>query len=384
MSLLGFEEQALDLAGGLHTAREIAQQPRTLRAIHDQLARDAAELAHFIEPLIMRRDMRVILTGAGTSAFIGECLAPYLANELPCRIEAIATTDIVAGPNHYLERDTPTLILSFGRSGNSPESVAAIDIADQLVSECYHIAITCNSEGTLAQRLTGAPHCHVITLPDETHDRGFAMTSSFTGMMYAALFAICGIETMSARIDPIITAVEGVITGPIGQIEALAKLRFERVVYLGSNGLKGLAREASLKLLELSDGETVAVHDTPLGFRHGPKTIVTSRTLIVVLVSNDANTRRYDLDLLSEIQRDAKAQKILAISAKPLPGVEAILIPTLADAHDVDLLFPMIIAPQIYAFHQSLALGRTPDNPNAAGFVNRVVKGVDIYALQAI
>ena len=52
-------------------------------------------------------------------------------------------------------------------------------------------------------------------------------------------------------------------------------------MYLGGQEFKGLAREAALKMLELSDGTVVALAETPLGFRHGPKTIVNGKTLVV-------------------------------------------------------------------------------------------------------
>ena len=50
------------------------------------------------------------------------------------------------------------------------------------------------------------------------------------------------------------------------------------------------------------------------------------------------------------------------------------------DAEDVDLLIPFIVAPQIFAFEESLARGLSPDNPNTSGTVNRVVQGVRIHA----
>ncbi len=383
MCLLGLETSALAAAGGLATAREIAQQPETLRAVHALVARQSAPLAAFLSPLIGRPELRVILTGAGTSAFIGDCLVPYLARHLPCRLEAVATTDIVAGPGCWLDRETPTLLISFGRSGNSPESVAAIHLADQLVAECHHLVITCNADGALAARMTGNDRGFALALPDATHDRGFAMTSSFTGMMYAALAALVGVEAMTDRIGPIADAVDAIVRDQAAAMQTLAAQNFERVVYLGSNGLKGLACEAALKLLELSDGATVAIHDSPMGFRHGPKTIVTDKTLIVVFVSNDPYTMRYDLDLLAEVQRDGKAARIIALSTRPIEGSETIVIPALGQADDCDLLFAMIVAPQMLAFHQSLALGQSPDNPNAAGIVNRVVQGVSIHALQS-
>jgi tagatose-6-phosphate ketose/aldose isomerase len=378
--LLGHNDADLLNAGGMHTAQEIVHQPDTLRAVHIVLAREQEALSRFVQPLIARPDLRVILTGAGTSAFIGECLVPYLSSRLPCRLEAVATTDIVAGPGHYLERDTPTLLVSFGRSGNSPESVAAVDLADQLVGECHHLAITCNADGALAKQMAGRQRSYALTLPDATHDRGFAMTSSFTGMMYAALAVLTGVETMASRVDPIADAVQHMITSTAAGMHALSTQDFDRVVYLGSNGFKGLAQEAALKLLELTDGETVATFDTPMGFRHGPKTIITARTLIIVFVSNDPYTRRYDLDLIAELRSDAKAARIIAISAQALDGPDVLHIRAMEAADDCDLLFPMITAPQMFAFYQSLAHGKTPDNPNAAGLVNRVVQGVRIHA----
>jgi tagatose-6-phosphate ketose/aldose isomerase len=49
------------------------------------------------------------------------------------------------------------------------------------------------------------------------------------------------------------------------------------------------------------------------------------------------------------------------------------------DAEDVDLLFPFLAAAQIFAFETSLACGLSPDDPNRAGTVHRVVQGVRIH-----
>ncbi len=293
------------------------------------------------------------------------------------------TTDLVSAPYLYFEKDTPTLLVSFGRSGNSPESIAAIDLADQFVDDIHHLAITCNPEGALARRFATAGNGMAILLPEETHDRSFAMTSSFSCMMVAALAALSGIDGMAVRVDRMARAVETVIATQAEAMKSLAGKGYERVVYLGSHGFKGLAREAALKLLELTDGGAIAVYDSPLGFRHGPKTIVNDRTLVVIFVSNHAYTRRYDLDLLEEIWRDGRHGGLLAVCGRDdgIPaGIARLLIPAMADAEDVDLLIPFIAAPQIFAFEASLARGLSPDTPNVSGTVNRVVQGVRIHA----
>src|SRR5271156_1440390 len=121
---LQLDETTLSRAGALWTAREIAQQPASWLRTQDVIGGHTTSIGRFLAPLLARTDLRIILTGAGSSAFIGECLAPLLLSRLGRRVEAIATTDLLSGPTQYLQRDVPTLLVSFGRSGSSPESVA--------------------------------------------------------------------------------------------------------------------------------------------------------------------------------------------------------------------------------------------------------------------
>lgn len=353
------------------TAREIRQQPDTLRASQALLERDRAHIEAFVGPLLADPATRIVLTGAGTSAFIGEALAPWLSRTLERCVEAIPTTDLVSAPHLHFRRAVPTLLVSFGRSGSSPESVAAVDLADTQLDRVHHLVITCNPDGELARR--AGESTHVVVLPSETHDRGFAMTSSFSAMMLAAASILEGIEAVGARVAAIAEAVNGALQTEPAAAE-LARRGFERVVYLGSGVFKGLAREAALKLMELSDGAVVTAFDTPMGFRHGPKTIVSDRTLVVVFMSNDPLTRLYDADIVTELRRDGSAE-VISIGAG---GDLAVGDPGLGD---VDLLFPYIVPAQLFGLKVSLALGLTPDEPNATGTVSRVVQGVRLHAL---
>ncbi|MGK6321178.1 SIS domain-containing protein [Sphingomonas sp. DT-204] len=362
------------------TRREIEQQPETLRATQAMLRARQAEIEGFVAPLLARPELRIVLTGAGTSAFIGECLAPWLSNLLGRPVEAIATTDIVSAPALHLRRDAPTLLVSFGRSGSSPESIAAVDLVDATVAEAHHLVVTCNPDGELGRRTSA--NTHVVALPEATHDRGFAMTSSFSAMTLAALSILGGIVALDARVPAIAAAVEDVLARSEPVVADLAARGFKRVVYLGSGVFKGLAREAALKLMELSDGAVVTAFDTALGFRHGPKTIINGETLAVVFVSNDPLTRLYDLDIVEELRGDGRCGAVITVSARPEDGAD-ITVAGMAEAVDADLLFPFIVPAQLFGLHVSLALGLAPDRPNASGTVNRVVQGVRIHALPA-
>lgn len=378
-SLTGLGAAELEARGAAWTAREIAQQPAIWLEVAQLVARERVRIVEFLAPLLSNPQLRVVLAGAGTSSFIGECLAPALAAQLHRRVEAIATTDIVSGPRLRLQNDTPTLLVSFARSGGSPESVASVELAETLLSNVHHLIITCNRDGALALRAPTLRSAQVLLLPDATNDRGFAMTSSFTSMVLAAglLFGVIRHESVPA----LSRAAESLLP-QIGTVaRRLVSREFQRVVYLGSNELSGLAAEAALKLLELTDGQTVAIADSTLGFRHGPKTIINARSLVVVMLSNDTYTRAYDADLLAELRRDDRAGGILALSAHADEslGDEQLLFQGMSRASDIELALLYILVGQSFGLAQSLALGLTPDRPNAAGIVSRVVQGVTIH-----
>jgi tagatose-6-phosphate ketose/aldose isomerase len=379
---LQLDEATLTRSGAVWTAREIAQQPASWLRTQDVIRQHAESIAGFLTPLLARTDLRIILTGAGSSAFIGECLAPLLLRKLGRRVEAIATTDLLSGPTQYLQHDVPTLLVSFGRSGSSPESVAVVDLAERLLRECHQLVFTCNEQGTLYRRCRERARSLAILMPPETHDQSFAMTSSFTAMMLAASLVFSGSE--SGNVEQLARATRELLAEHNAGLRSLAAENYSRVVYLGSNGFKALAREAALKLLELTDGKVVAAFDSPLGFRHGPKTIVTHDTLVFMFVSNDPYTRRYDLDLLRELRADGLAGRIIAITAQPEDVTaqgEYLRVAQLTTADDGELYFPYVVCGQLYAFHRALALGNTPDQPSHTGTVTRVVHGVTLHPL---
>jgi tagatose-6-phosphate ketose/aldose isomerase len=384
MHAFGLNAAQIDGAGAHWTVREVLQQPQVWAAIETLIAGEAARLHGFLEPLLQLPDIRLVLTGAGTSAHIGECLAPAFARTLNRRVEAIPTTDLVASPRSYLSADIPTLLVSFGRSGNSPESVAAIEVADTSVRHCFHLIFTCDAGGALYRRANTTANTHVILLPEDSNDRGFAMTSSFTGMLLAAALALRVVPTGSARTSALAHFAGQILPDAMPVLQSLVSQDFTRMVYLGGKEFQGLAREAALKMLELTDGQVVAIADSPLGFRHGPKTILNRDTLVVVFVGNDDYTRQYDLDLIGELRRDAVAGRVVALCARPdvAQHPDDLLLGTARDSTglcDLELCLPYAMFAQSLALLRSLSLGVRPDTPNAAGTVSRVVKGVTIH-----
>ena len=388
--LLGLEISKLEDCSGLNTAKEIIQQPDTWRESVKNLIKNKIEIKSFINSFLSKKDFRIILTGAGTSAFAGEVCEPYLTSLLNKRVEAIATTDLVASPKSYFIKDIPTLLVSFARSGNSPESVHAVNLASQLVDDLYQIVITCNENGKLAKNTVNDEKSLLLLMPPQTNDLGFAMTSSFTTMVLNAMavFNINNIENFSSDVDKLSNSVNDFIENNIEKVTSLSNEDFERIVYLGSSTSKGIARESALKVLELTAGKVNASYDTPLGFRHGPKSVVDDETVSVIYISNDEYTRKYDLDLAKEMLTHKKNDKVVIVGdnieedilnkADYVFNVENI---NYTVENEVLLPLQQIIFGQMLSFLKSVNLGITPDNPCPTGEVNRVVQGVILHEL---
>jgi tagatose-6-phosphate ketose/aldose isomerase len=356
--------------GGLATAEEIAQQPVMWRELADIVRRERPRVETFLGDRLNNPRQRVILTGAGSSAFVGEIIAGELNGAWPADVRAVATTSLLTHPELYLDADAPTLLVSFGRSGDSPESLAAVDLVRTFVTDARFLHITCNAEGGLAKQQ--ADDCCTLLMPAASCDRGFAMTSSFTCMLLAAL-SILGKDAGEDRLPTLATLGEEALQSWSSAAAALAAQGYQRVVYLGSGPLEALAKESALKILELTSGQVLAMADTALGFRHGPKSALNASSLVIMFRSSKALSRRYEDDLLNELQRDQVAGRILTVGSGGNFNSDA---PPWTDAW----LAPLwLLMAQQYALHRSAQLQLTPDNPFASGVVNRVVRGVTIY-----
>lgn len=189
------------------------------------------------------------------------------------KVKSYGTTDIVPSPESFLSRTKPTILVSFGRSGNSPESLGAVEAAEAVCQNLYHLFVTCNREGTLSKLADTRDNCFALNLTPETHDQSFAMTSSFSNMYMATwlAFNLDRLEELTADIEKICVATQNFLDNQYGFAEKIVdEFKFERIVYLGNVALKGVSQESALKMLELTAGQVATMYDSPLGFRHGP------------------------------------------------------------------------------------------------------------------
>ena len=384
--MLNYTKEDLIKLGAEITTREIYQQPDVWEDAFQTYTEKREEIAAFLQGIAEKHDyIKVILTGAGTSAYVGDTLLPYFKevyDERKWNFNAIATTDIVANPQIYLKKDVATVLVSFARSGNSPESVGTVDLAKSLVDDLYQVTITCASEGELALQAQGDDRNLLLLQPAPSNDAGFAMTSSFTSMMLTALLVFDPTEfaVKAERFEVLVRLARKVLDN-VADVKELVDLDFNRVIYLGAGPFFGLSHEAQLKILELTAGQVATMYESPVGFRHGPKSLINDQTIVLIFGSTRDYTRQYDLDLVREVAGDKIARRVVLLSdqAFDLENVKEVVLGCGGVLTDIYRVFPYIVYGQLFALLTSLKVKNKPDTPSPTGTVNRVVQGVIIH-----
>jgi tagatose-6-phosphate ketose/aldose isomerase len=115
MQFLGYNKEQLGDKKAYRTAIEISHQPDAWQEAYLLAEAARSKIGHKIDTFLQLPGARIILSGAGSSAFIGGCLAPIFRNQIRARVDAIATTDLVANPDNFFEPNVPTLMVSFAR-----------------------------------------------------------------------------------------------------------------------------------------------------------------------------------------------------------------------------------------------------------------------------
>jgi len=382
--VLGFSNRELLDRGAQWTAREINQQPILWKKIYALALEKKDSISTFLNNLIKLSNIDIIFTGAGTSAFIGNSVKGIFQKNINVKTRAIATTDIVTNPEYYFQRDNPTLLISFARSGDSPESIAAVNLGNQLCNNIHHLIITCNADGTLAKSVNSDKSL-ILVLPPETNDQSLAMTGSFTSMLLMAILIskIETIESLYEDVDLLQKYGQKIINDYADKLEKICELSFERSFFLGSGSLLGSAEESHLKLQELTDGHVISKFDSFLGFRHGPKAVINPKTLMVYFFAAEQYCLRYEIDLLRAINNGENGLFSIGLMEHDIPEVGVKLKIILSDNNknmDPDFM-PVCytLVGQILGFYKSLQLGLKPDSPSKSGTITRVVEGVKIY-----
>jgi glucosamine--fructose-6-phosphate aminotransferase (isomerizing) len=246
-----------------------------------------------------------------------------------------------------------TLFVTVSRSGETTETIRALEHF-QAASMGDIIVVTCYPESRLAQLAQ-----YVISVPD-AQEKSVAQTRSFSNMLLAVIWLISrnipsDLPAVFAEVGQQLIAENVAMAERIGRDKSI-----ERLFFLGSGPMYGLANEAMLKMKEmsLSYSESFHFHE----FRHGPMSMVDGHSLIVGLISDSARAQQYTL-----------LREMKALGARTL-GLQDMGDPKAAEALDDQVLFRSGIAEiwrapfylpilQLMAYERAIHKGLNPDLP---------------------
>lgn len=367
-----------------NTYFEIIQQPKVWKKVFELVKDLSSDLSIFLKNAISTENSEIILTGAGSSFFVAETASVIFQNNTGFTSRAVSSTELVTHPHLFINKNKKTLLISFARSGNSPESIGAVDFAEEISINISHLIITCNKKGKLALKKY-KNKSFILSLPDETNDKGLAMTSSVSSMILTSLL-VSRIESINKIYSEIIQMADFgsfLISEYEKKIEELSSNNFTRAVFLGSGPFIGIAREGHLKLQELTDGKLICKFDSFLGFRHGPKAVVNDETLMVYIMSNDKYVRKYETDLIKSVQNEQNPKLSIVISEtyETFKNISLNISRnnTQSVLNEEMLSICSLIPLQLLGYYKSINCGLNPDTPSISGAIHRVVQGVIIY-----
>ena len=377
--LLKKPKQVQKELGYINTAQEIVGQPQRWLETLAIIQKHFEDLAAFVG-----KDPVLLLSGAGSSHYVSLSIQPALKKVFTC-VNSIPSTEILMDPQSSFPR-VPFVLVSFARSGNSPEGNAVSELAEKLRPGLVkQIAITCNKNGKLVSLINSYKNKGItVLLPEKTNDKSLAMTSSFSSMVIAGMaLAYLRKEKRTEYADivqQVAKTAEAILPQAADFAYTLSSKNYKRVFFIASRPFLGGAMESHLKIQELSGGIVIAKAEDLLGLRHGFMAAIDKTSLVFIFRSADKKRQLYENDLINEIHAKKLGKTIVVVSDEDYRNPEKMQIFVCGTAINDDFRSVIVaLFGQLLGFFISLAHNLKPDAPSPDGIINRVVQGVTIH-----
>ncbi|WP_428770445.1 sugar isomerase [Treponema sp. HNW] len=365
--------------GYTNTAKEIMGQPERWLETLTIIQKHFEDLAGFVG-----KDPVLLLSGAGSSHYVSLSIQPALKKVFNY-VNAIPSTEILMDPQSCFPR-VPFILVSFARSGNSPEGNAVSELAEKLRPGLVkQIAFTCNQNGKLVSLINNCKDKGlVILLPEKTNDKSLAMTSSFSSMVIAGM-ALAYLQKekrteYASLVQSMAKTAQKILPQTADLAYTLSLKKHKRVFFVASRPFFGGAMESHLKIQELSGGSVIAKAEDLLGIRHGFMAAIDKTSLVLIFRSADKQRQLYEDDLINEICTKKLGKTIVVISDNEYQNADKIQVFVCGTAVNDDFRSVIVtLFGQLLGFFISLAHSLKPDAPSPDGVINRVVQGVTIH-----
>jgi glutamine---fructose-6-phosphate transaminase (isomerizing) len=330
---------------GFYTRQEIASQPAAWQDTLDQIRAQSGALRAFFTAGAYDQ---VFFTGCGSTYYLSMAAASSFQQLSGRPARAFPASELWLNPRGSYPAAGKILLVAISRSGLTSETLHACQTflearrGDLITFSCYpDMPLAAMGQLNL-----------VLPAGAET---SIAQTRAFSSLFLASLAASAvwaGRDDLLASLNALPQACKrlldsyALLARQIGQDRQL-----DRFYFLGSGPRYGLACELSLKMKEMSLSHSEPFHF--MEFRHGPKSMVTSSTQIVGLLSEE--NRERDRAVLDEMK--AMGARVLAMGETQ---ADVLFVSGLESAARDVLYLPV---GQLIAFERSLSKGLDPDHP---------------------
>jgi glucosamine--fructose-6-phosphate aminotransferase (isomerizing) len=337
-----------------HTWKEILSEGTVWQQVLEELSASTV-----IDSILAQGHKRRewIFVGCGTSYYLAESAAYSwtLLTGQPARAlpgsEVLLFSKIVQAEG----ADLQAVVIS--RSGKTSEAVrAATALRKDL--KVPTIGITCAENSELQKE------CDITIVLASADEQSMVMTRSFTSMLIALQYLaarqiknaafIADLWKMAEEFAPRIPSISQ-------QMQEFVSTRsFADYVFLGQGACYGLAREAALKVMEMSCSYSQFFHT--LEFRHGPKAIVTPETCLAFFLG-DA-TQKTEAEVLGEMKEMGGVTMAICNRATDKPRwASDLLVEYNFAGNELALLAGFVVPCQLLGFFTGTQKGLNPDCP---------------------
>lgn len=294
-----------------------------------------------------------LFTGCGTSFYLALAAARYYQSATGEIAVAVPASELFLHKGTHILPNKKYNVIGISRSGTTSEIVMALEHLKG-AKNIRSMAVTCNSNTPMTYAAD-----EVIAL-DDISEKSVVMTQSFSNMLYALqLYAVkkSNRSDLMDQLEAVPAQVKVALENgePLKQVtEDKNKTRF---IFLGSGAYNGLAKEATLKLKEMTQTECESYSN--LEFRHGPISIVDNETVVILFTQKE--TQNFDQALIKDIQKLGGFVVVIGIASEQL---EADVIIKLSDKlNDLNRLVEVVPYFQLLAFQRAIFKGFDPDKP---------------------
>ena len=335
-----------------HTWQEIVSQPQVWQATLRGFAAGRPALDGFLDQVGFEQ---ILVVGCGSTHYLAQTAAAMLNSCTIFPARALPSSELWLFPDTIPGEET--LLVAVSRSGATTETLRAVECFQE-VGAGPVLAVTCYPASPLAQQADFA------LVASDAQEQSVAQTRSFTSMLVliqALAATLDGDEEMLERLDRLPGALEDLVSRVGDLPQRLGEDRsIERLFFLGSGPLYGLASEAMLKTKEMSLSYAEAYY--PLEFRHGPMSMVDEHTLVVGFLSDTA--RAEELRVLKDMQGLGAHTLALMENGASLSDWQAEHVVELQSGLGEWERGPLYLpVAQRLAYHRAIAKGLDPDHP---------------------